>query len=61
MSQTAYIVAGVTYYIVSVLILIIVLNILSNKEKKYYQKQITDLEREKNLIISIFLCGKKMR
>ena len=58
MSQTAYIVAGVTYYIVSVLILIIVLNILSNKEKKYYQKQITDLEREKNLIISSQLLSE---
>jgi septation ring formation regulator len=58
MSQTAYIVAGVTYYIVSVLILVIVLNILSNKEKKYYQKQITDLEREKNLIISSQLLSE---
>ena len=52
MSQTAYIVAGITFYIVSVIILVIVLNIISNNEKKRYRKEITTLEREKNLIIS---------
>ena len=52
MSETAYIVAGITFYIVSVIILIIVLNIISNGEKKRYRREITTLEREKNLIIS---------
>ena len=52
MSQTAYILAGVTFYIISIIILIIVLNIISNKEKKRYRTEITMLEREKNLIIS---------
>lgn len=52
MSQTAYILACITYYIVSIVIIIIVLNIISNKEKKKYQKEITTLERDKNLIIS---------
>lgn len=52
MSQTAYIVAGITYYIVSVIVIVIVLNLINNKEKKKYQNEITALERDKNLIIS---------
>ena len=52
MSQTAYILAGVTFYIISIIILIIVLNIISSREKKRYRTEITMLEREKNLIIS---------
>ena len=52
MSQAMYILAGVTYYIISVIIIVIVLNLINNKEKKKYQKEITSLERDKNLIIS---------
>lgn len=52
MSQTAYILAGITYYVVSVVIIVIVLNLINNKEKKKYQEEINTLEREKNLIIS---------
>ncbi len=52
MSHTAYILAGVTFYIVSIIILIIVLNIINNNEKKRYRREINALEREKNLIIS---------
>ena len=52
MSQAMYILAGVTYYIVSVIIIVIILNLINNKEKKKYQKEITSLERDKNLIIS---------
>ena len=52
MSQAMYILAGVTYYIISVIIIVIILNLINNKEKKKYQKEITSLERDKNLIIS---------
>jgi len=52
MSQTAYILAGVTYYIVSIIIIVLVLNFINRKEKKKYQEEIVTLEREKNLIIS---------
>lgn len=52
MSQTAYILAGITYYIVSVIIIVIVLNLINKKEKKKYQNEIIALERDKNLIIS---------
>ncbi len=52
MSQTAYILAGVTYYIVSIIIIVLVLNLVNKKEKKKYQDEIVTLERDKNLIIS---------
>ena len=52
MSQTAYILAGVSYYIVSIIIIVIVLNLINRKEKKKYQDEIVSLERDKNLIIS---------
>lgn len=52
MSQTAYIFIGIAYYIVSILIIVIVLNLINQKEKKKYQKEIITLERDKNLIIS---------
>ena len=52
MSQTAYILAGITYYIVSIIIIVIILNLINNKEKKKYQEEINTLERDKNLIIS---------
>jgi len=52
MSKTAYILAGITYYIVSIIIIILVLNLINRKEKKRYQDEIIKLERDKNLIIS---------
>ena len=52
MSQTAYILAGITYYIVSIIVIVVVLNMVNRKEKKKYQDEIITLERDKNLIIS---------
>ena len=52
MSQTAYILAGITFYIVSIIIIVVVLNIINNRENKKYKDEITTLERDKNLIIS---------
>ncbi len=52
MGQTMYILAGITYYIVSIIIIVLVLNFINNKEKKKYQNEIAGLERDKNLIIS---------
>ena len=52
MSRTAYILAGITYYIVSIIVVVIVLNLINKKEKKKYQEEIVNLERDKNLIIS---------
>jgi len=52
MSQTAYILAGISYYVVSIILIVLVLNLINNREKKKYQEEITTLERDKNLIIS---------
>ena len=52
MSETLYILAGITYYLISILIIVIVLNLINKKQKKKYQDEITILERDKNLIIS---------
>ncbi len=52
MSQTAYILAGITYYLVSIIVIVVVLNTVNRKEKKKYQNEIVTLERDKNLIIS---------
>ena len=52
MSQLAYILAGITFYVISIIIIVLVLNIINNRESKKYKNEITTLEREKNLIIS---------
>ena len=52
MSSTTFILLGVTYYVVALIIIIVVLNVINSKEKKKYQEKITNLERDKNLIIS---------
>lgn len=52
MSSTTFILLGVTYYIVALIIIFIVLHIINKKSKNYYQNKINNLEREKNLIIS---------
>ena len=52
MSNTTYILIGVTYYVVALIIILIVLHIIRKKSKNYYLNKIDELEREKNLIIS---------
>lgn len=52
MSQATYILAGISYYIVSVIVIVIFLNLINRHEKKKYQDEIITLERDKNLIIS---------
>lgn len=58
MSLTTYILIGVTYYIVAVVIIILALNFISRHEKKKYQNELNRLEREKNLIISASLLSE---
>ena len=52
MSGEMIIILGVAAYILTIIAIIVALNFLSRKEKNNYHKQIVDLEREKNLIIS---------
>ena len=52
MSVTTYVLIGITYYIFAIVIIVVILNLINKKERKKYQEQITNLERDKNLIIS---------
>lgn len=52
MTGRTFILLGITYYVIALIIIIIVLHIISKKTKNVYQTKIDDLEREKNLILS---------
>lgn len=58
MSKTAFILIGITYYVVTVIIIIVVLNMINKKERKKYQAEINNLERDKNLIISASILSE---
>ena len=52
MGSTTFTLLGVSYYLASVIIIIIVLNKINKKIKNKYLKIINELEKNKNLIIS---------
>ncbi len=58
MSRTTFILMGITYYIVTIIVIIVVLNKLNKKERKKYAELISNLEREKNLIISASILSE---
>ena len=58
MSSTTYLLLGITYFVLSSIILIIILNVISRHEKKSYEDEITALERDKNLIISASILSE---
>ena len=52
MSSRTFILLGVTYYVIALIVIIVVLYIINKKIKNKYQLKLNELEREKNLIIS---------
>ncbi|MBR1413982.1 MAG: septation ring formation regulator EzrA [Bacilli bacterium] len=58
MNRSIYILLGVSIYIVTMIVIIVVLNIINNKTKKRYENAITNLERDKNLIISASILSE---
>ena len=52
MGSTTFILIGVSYYLLSIVIIVVVLNKINKKEKDKYLNTINELERNKNLIIS---------
>ncbi len=58
MSRTTFILLGITYYIVTIIVIIVVLNWINKKERKKYSEMIANLEREKNLIISASILSE---
>ncbi len=58
MSRTTFILIGISYYILSIIVIIVVLNIINKKESKKYSDEIKNLERDKNLIISASILSE---
>lgn len=58
MTKSTFILIGIAYYIFTIAIIIVVLNLLDKKDKKKFQKEIAELEREKNLIISASIMSE---
>ncbi len=52
MGRMTFLLIAVLYYIVSIIIIIVILNIINRREKNKLKKQIDELEKEKNMIIS---------
>lgn len=58
MTQSTFILLGIAYYIFTIAIIIVVLNLINKKDKNKFQKEISELEREKNLIISAAIMSE---
>ena len=58
MSKEFIIVLGILFYIITIGLLFGVLELLQNKDKKNYRKEISELERQKNLILSPSLIAE---
>lgn len=58
MSRTTFILIGVLYYIFTVITIILVLNLINKKEQKKYKDEITNLERDKNLIVNASILSE---
>ena len=52
MSSQTFILLGITYYFIALIIILIVLRMINKRVNNKFQNKINDLEREKNLIIS---------
>ena len=58
MGRTTFLLIAVAYYIFTVIAIVIVLTLLSKKEKDKLKKEITELEKEKNLVISASMLSE---
>ncbi|MEG1506949.1 MAG: septation ring formation regulator EzrA [Bacilli bacterium] len=58
MSRMTFLLIAGAYYILTILVIVIVLNVINNKEKKKLRKEITALEKERNLIISASMLSE---
>lgn len=58
MSRTTFIFIGILYYIFTVVLIIVVLNLINKKERKKYQEEIANLERDKNLIVGASILSE---
>jgi len=58
MSPTTFILALITTAIIAVIIIVVVLKLISKKTKQNYDKEISGLERDKNMIISASILSE---
>lgn len=58
MSTTSFILIAIVYYVITIVLLVGVLTLISHYDKKKYSKEITELERDKNLIISASILSE---
>ena len=58
MSKELIIIIGIAFYIITVTSIIVVLTIINNRDKKKYRKELDELQRDKNLIISANLIAE---
>lgn len=58
MNRTAFLILAGVYYIVTIIVIIVVLAMLNKKEKNKLKLEITELEKEKNLIISASMLSE---
>ena len=56
--RTTFLLLAVAYYIVTVIVVIVILNLINRKEKNKLKKQIDELEKEKNLVISASMLSE---
>ena len=58
MSRTTFIFIGILYYIFTVILIIVVLNLINKKERNKYKDEIAVLERDKNLIVGASILSE---
>ena len=58
MSRTTFIFIGILYYIFTVILIIVVLNLINKKERNKYKEEIANLERDKNLIVGASILSE---
>ena len=58
MGRTTFLLIAVAYYILTIIIVIIVLALISKRDKNKLKKEIDELEKEKNLIISASMLSE---
>ena len=58
MTRSTFMLFAAGYYVFTIIIIVIVLVVLNRLNKKKYRKQIDELEREKNLIISASILSE---
>ena len=58
MSRTTFIFIGILYYVFTVILIVVVLNLINKKERNKYKEEIANLERDKNLIVGASILSE---